>query len=65
MWCVSLQWLFHAAATGASHNAHKHRITRNVAHYVPDLVTQATSGAKPSTWSFSRLSTSSVINRGK
>jgi hypothetical protein len=32
---------------------------------LPALVTQATSGAKPSTWSFSMLSTSSVMNRGK
>jgi hypothetical protein len=32
---------------------------------VPLRVTHATSGAKPSTWSFSVLSTSSVMNSGK
>ena len=31
----------------------------------PDLVTQATSAAKPSTWSFSVLSLDSVMKSGK
>jgi hypothetical protein len=31
----------------------------------PLLVTQATSGAKPSTWSFSVISASSVMKSGK